>query len=245
RDIGMTKPDGSLMKRSLIFGAKNHLTTTMQLANFRIDQLFVGSIAGNAQLGIYANAVAFSETMFYLPQAIAQVLRPDLIRSKNEDAAKLAAQGLRISFIILGVVGGAIIVLAPYLLEFAFGKEALEGTLMLRILIVGALGIAATKLCSTALSSRNYPFASAIPIGISMVLTVVLDILLIPELGGKGAAIASTSAYLLAGFSVMFVFARTFKVPMSLMIPRASDVRLILEPLKDLRSRLRSRGDRS
>lgn len=238
REIGYARPNLSLMNQAFRFGAKNHLTSTMQLANFRLDQWFVGLIAGNAQLGIYANAVAFAETLFYLPQAVANAQRPDLIRATERDAARQGATGARLAIVVTAIGAVALVVLAPWLMDFFFGKEGAAGAGMLQMLAPGAIGIVLTKVLSITLVSQNRPLATAMPIGVGLVTTIALDLLLIPAHGGFGAAVASTAAYMVAGVLMAAIFLRKFGLPASSLIPRGDDLRILAAPAAGaLRSR--------
>jgi len=232
REIGYSRPNFKLMGQAFRFGAKNHLTATMQLANFRIDQWFVGLLAGNAQLGIYVNAVAFAETLFYLPQAVASALRPDLIRAEESDAGHQAARGARLAMLATAAGAVAMVVLAPVLMRVFFGPEGTAGTRMLQMLAPGAIGIVLTKVLSVAMASQNRPLATVIPIGLGLVATISLDLLLIPGQGGFGAAIASTAAYLIAGGTMAIAFRRVFKMPIGTLLPRRDDLRALVAPVK-------------
>lgn len=237
KEIGYGRPDFRLIRGALSFGAKNHLTTSMQLANFRIDQWFVGVLAGNAQLGIYVNAVAFAETLFYLPQAVASAQRPDLIRAKHEDAAHTAATGARLAAIVSAIGAAALIVFAPLLMNVFFGEEGKDGIPMLQWLAPGAIGIAMTKILSSALSSQNRPLPSAIPILLGLVATVGLDLLLIPDHGGVGAAVASTVAYMVSGVAMIVAFNRVFGTSFKDFLPGRSDARALNDTVRGLRAR--------
>lgn len=243
REIGYGSPDRRLMSRAFRFGAKNHLTATMQLGNFRLDQWFVGLLAGNAQLGIYANAVAFAETLFYLPQAVANAQRPDLIRAGERDAAHQGATGARLAMIVTAGGAAALIVLAPLLMRVFFGEEGVDGTGMLQMLAPGAIGIVLTKVLSTTLVSQNRPLATAMPVAAGLVTTIVLDLLLIPSEGGFGAAIASTAAYMVAGLSMAAIYVRSFGISARALIPRVDDVRTLVAAVTSILRRKTSGGD--
>lgn len=237
KEIGYGRPDFSLMRGAFTLGAKNHLTATMQLANFRIDQWFVGVLAGNAQLGIYVNAVAFAETLFYLPQAVASAQRPDMIRAKHEDAAHQAATGARLAAIVSAIGAIALIVMAPLLMSVFFGEEGEAGTSMLQWLAPGAIGIAMTKILSSALQSQNRPLPTAIPILLGLITTVALDLLLIPGQGGLGAAIASTVAYMVSGVAMIVAFNRVFGTSPKIFVPNRGDARALGSTVRGLKAR--------
>lgn len=238
RAIGFGSWDPRLATRSMKFGLKSHVSSTMQLANFRLDQLFVGGIGGSAELGTYSVAVAWSETLFYMPEVLSQVQRPSLIRASRKNAAADAAFGMRVALIGTAVCAVGVIALAPILVTDIFGPEVSEAVGMLRILALGALGIAVSKVLSIALISQNHPLATAGPIGASLIVTIGLDLLLIPEYGGMGAAVASAISYIFGGLLMARIFLRRFGERPSLLVPRRSDVQALWNPV---RQRLRGR----
>jgi O-antigen/teichoic acid export membrane protein len=65
-----------------------------------------------------------------------------------------------------------------------------------RVLLAGMLLAGASGVASAYLYGRGTPGLNSIVLGIGLVITVVLDVLLIPTHGAMGAAIASTAAYL-------------------------------------------------
>ena len=56
---GFGRPDRALMRRSLTFGTKSHLSHVISLGNWRLDQWFVGGMAGSRELGYYSVAVSW------------------------------------------------------------------------------------------------------------------------------------------------------------------------------------------
>src|SRR5215208_3395499 len=67
---GVPRPDVPLARQMLSFGSRTHLGRVMTMGNYRLDQWFVGAIAGQRELGLYSVAVAWAEALFYLPTAL-------------------------------------------------------------------------------------------------------------------------------------------------------------------------------
>ena len=101
---GFGRPDVALARRSIGFGMKAHGARVLGWGNYRIDQLFVGTIAGSSELGLYSYAVTWAETLFYLPQTLVTVQRPDLVRATRDAAAKLAATVYRVAVLLSAAV---------------------------------------------------------------------------------------------------------------------------------------------
>ena len=100
-------------------------------------------------------------------------------------------------------------VAAPVLSATLFGASFNGSIDDLRILAAGAFGVTAVKLLGDALTAQRRPLLSSVAIGFGCVFTVALDLVLIPRLGGLGAAIASTIAYSAGGIMAATLFLRT------------------------------------
>jgi len=233
----LSRPDSGLARRSLAFGARTHLGRVMTMGNYRLDQWFVGAIAGSRELGLYSVAVAWAEALFYLPTALSMVQRPDLVRASRTDAGAQGARTFRAALLLTVPLAIGLAVLAPVLCVTVFGDEFRGAVDDLRVLAFGAFGIVALKLLGNALNAQGRPMLTNVGIGIAFTATVALDLLLIPSHGGLGAAIASTAAYTAGGIAIVFVFARALDRSPGELIPRGGEVRPLLRQLRGLLAR--------
>jgi len=193
------------------------------LSNYRLDQWILGAVAGARELGVYSVAVAWAESVFYLPTALATVQRPDLVRSERFSAGQEAAAVFRAAVIITVPVVVGLVLAAPFLCVTVFG-EGFRGSIdQLRILAVGALGIVAMRLFGNALTAQRKPMLEAAAIAVAFIVTLGLDIALIPPHGGIGASLASTIAYSAGGLAAAVIFARALGSRAGDLIPRVHD----------------------
>jgi len=235
---GFGRPDLRLAKRCLWFGAKAHAGRVMLLGNYRLDQWILGAVSGSRELGLYSVAVAWAEALWQLPTALSAVQRPDVVRAKAREAARQAATAFRAATAFTIVLAAVFIAAAPILCVWFFG-ESFRGSIGdLRVLVLGAFGVVAVKQLGSVLTGQGKPTLASIAIGISFVVTVILDIALIPPFGGLGAAIASSVAYTVGGIAVAVIFARTLGGGLRELVPRLSDFRLFWNRL---RARLKRR----
>jgi O-antigen/teichoic acid export membrane protein len=209
---GFGRPDRALMRRSLTFGTKSHLSHVISLGNWRLDQWFVGGMAGSRELGYYSVAVSWAEALYILPGALRNVQRPDLVRAARREAGRQAARVFRVCVLVTLPPVLVMLAAAPLLCEVVFGAEFSESVDDLRWLLPGTFGIVALRLLGDALIAQRRPLLVSAATAVALVFTVVLDIVLIPNLGGLGAAIASTVAYTVAGLAVGAVFVRGLDV---------------------------------
>jgi O-antigen/teichoic acid export membrane protein len=230
---GFGRPDFALARRSVRFGARAHVGRVMQLGNYRLDQILIGSIAGARELGLYSVAVAWAEALWFLPTALSAVQRPDLVRARTRmDAARQTARAFRATALVTLVFGAAMVALAPILCTTIFGADFSGSVDDLRVLVTGAFGMVALKLFGNALVARGHPGMQSTAIGAGFAFTVVLDVILIPELGGLGAALASSIAYTAAGIVVIVICLRTLGGRAAELVPRGGDVAWFVDKVR-------------
>jgi O-antigen/teichoic acid export membrane protein len=206
---GFGRPDIALARRSIGFGVKAHGARMLGWGNYRVDQLFVGTIAGSSELGLYSYAVTWAETLFYLPQTLVSVQRPDLVRATREAAARLAATVYRVAVLLSLPLALGLVVLAPFLCTTLVGEDFRGSIDDLRVLVLGTFGVLALQLLGNALTAQGRPLLETAATAVAFAATLVLDIALIPSYGGLGAAIASSLAYTAGGLAAAHLFSRT------------------------------------
>ena len=224
RHVGFGRPDARLARRMFSFGAKSHLSFLMGLANYRADQWFIGAMVGSRELGLYSVATAWAESLFYVPGVIILLQRPDLVRATRAEAAELAARVFRRALFLATAMGVVLFLAAPALCEGVFGRSFHGSVVDLRLLAIGALGVVALQLLTNALIAQRRPLLGAAPSAVGFVLTLGLDIALIPHHGGIGAAVATSAAYTAGGVCAVVLFVRVLKGRAGDLVPRPDDL---------------------
>lgn len=222
---GFGRADWRLSRRMVGFGVKTHAGQIGMVGNYRLDQWLLGSISGAKALGLYSVAVAWSEVLFFLPNALSTVQRPDLVRVGRREASRQAAIGFRAGALLTLVSAVVLIAAAPFLCVTIFGSDFQGSIRDLRILALGAFGIAAIKQLGVALTSQNKPLLETAGILVAFAVTAVTDVLLIPSHADLGASIASTLSYSTGGLAMAALFVRALGGRLSDLVPRGSEVR--------------------
>jgi O-antigen/teichoic acid export membrane protein len=224
RHAGFGRPDAALGRRAASFGAKAHVGRLMEVGNYRGDQWMLGAMVGPRELGLYSIAVAWAEVLFYLPGVLVLVQRPDLVRATPAEAVRRALRVCRVGFVLSGAAAAVMLVIAPLLCVGVFGESFRGSVDDLRVLSLGAVGIVAFELLRNALTAQRKPMLGSAAVGVAFVLTVALDLLLIPRHGGLGAAAATTIAYTCGGIAAGLIFARAMHARLADLAPRLDDL---------------------
>lgn len=224
RHVGFGRPDWALARRSLSFGAQTHLGRFMGVGTYRIDQWFVGAIAGSRELGRYSVAVAWAEVLYYISGVLVMVQRPDLVRATRAEAVRLGATILRVAVILAVPLAIGLILAAPLLCVTVFGPDFTGSIDDLRVLALGVVGIVTLDLLGSALNAQRRPMLATAASGVAFATTIALDVLLIPTHGGLGAAIATAVAYSTGGLAAGIIFTRALGGRLADLVPQRRDV---------------------
>jgi O-antigen/teichoic acid export membrane protein len=173
------RPDLALGRQVASYGLRGQVGGLITLLNLRLDFAVLGAMAGPAVLGAYAVASKYAELLRLPGTALTWVFYPRLAKLEPSEAASVARRMVRPA--LAGVLLAAIPV-------------ALLTAPVMRILYGASFG--ASGIASAYLYGRGTPGLNSLVLGVGLVITVALDLLLIPQFGALGAAIASTTAYL-------------------------------------------------
>ena len=111
-----------------------------------------------------------------------------------------------------------------FFIPFFFGKEFHNSILLLRILLPGVILFCVATVLAAYFAGQNKLNINLGGSLLCLAVIVILDLLLIPSMGMKGAAIASSIGYGLTGvyFTGMYCFSKKTAV-YKLFIPAAKD----------------------
>jgi O-antigen/teichoic acid export membrane protein len=200
--------DKGLFKASLVYGTKAYLGNIAQFLNYRLDSLLVSIFLGVEQVGYYAIAVGMAERLWMIPGAIGTVLLPKVSSTEEGKATSITAFSTKITLYVVAAMALILGLLATWAISLLYGKEYLDAVKPFILLLPGIVSLSVSKVLTSDLAGRGRPEFGAISSVISLVVTIVLDLLLIPRWGIAGAAVASTVSYTLATTIVVISFLR-------------------------------------
>lgn len=217
-------PDPRLGGRILSYGLKSHPGTIMELLNYRADFLIISLFSGPAAVGLYACAVNMAEVVWKLPEAVTVVLLPKASSLPPKAARELTA---KVSRVALGAVAVLFLVLAAFrrpLIVALFGRAFLPSATPFLILVPGFIAFSLWRVLAYGLLAQGFPQTYSLSAGLSFLIMLAGDLILIPRIGIVGAAWASTAAYILATLGMVIVYMRKTGATLAgLALPRRAD----------------------
>jgi O-antigen/teichoic acid export membrane protein len=190
------RPNRELGRQISSYGLRGQVGGLITLLNLRLDFAILGAMAGPAVLGSYAVASKYAELLRLPGTALTWVFYPRLAKLGHSEAAATARRMVRPTLIGILLAAIPVALLTSPVMRLLYGASFGPAVAPARVLLAGMLLAGASGVASAYLYGRGTPGLNSIVLGIGLVITVVLDVLLIPAHGAMGAAIASTAAYL-------------------------------------------------
>jgi len=199
------KWDTSLLKDEFAYGGIVFLAAAFDHLHLRVDQLFIKNMLGIPQLGVYSMAVNLSELMFLIPLSINTALTGRLYNSEEGDSGRMVtARTLKLTLyvcIILSIIGIPLSFAIPWI----YGEGFRGAILPTMILLVGVIFASIARVAAPYFFTSGRPKVHLRVTLLSLLLNCLLNWLLIPLWGIRGAAIASAISYFFYGIYYLSV----------------------------------------
>ncbi len=199
---GWGRPDLPLAREICGYGIRGQVGGMLSLINLRLDVAILGALVGPGTLGVYAVASKYAEMLRLPGLAVTYVLYPRLATRDRADAAKAVAALLPRALVLTALAALPLAAAVP-LLPYVYGHAFASAMLPAYILLFGLVGEGAAGLVSAYLYAVGRPGANSLALGVSVVVTIVLDVTLIPHYHAVGAAAASAVAYLVSSAALV------------------------------------------
>lgn len=179
----------------------------------KIDQVMIKSILGNEQVGIYAVAVKLSEAWYFVPMIITASLSPAIIKAKEISIELFNNRLSKLYFLMFWLSTSIALittVLAYPIIKILFGNQYLAASTTLQIYVWAGIAVSLGVAVGQYILANNLMKITLYNTLLGAGINVVLNIILIPQMGINGAAIATLISYTLST-SGIFIFSKTRK----------------------------------
>lgn len=219
------------------FARMAYVANILQFLSYRLDVFLLGYFRSLRDVGLYALAVALMQLSWLASGAIASVV---FARAAQADevrrvSAERAALFTRIAMVTGGLGAAALVLAAPFVLEWVYGTQFAPSAIPMAILLPGIVAFSATNVMAGYLAGIGRPDLNAVVSGVGVIPTLVLDVLLIPPFGILGAAVATTVSYSVATIAMAWLFKRATGYGLRVtLVPRLADaywLRSVVRPL--------------
>jgi PST family polysaccharide transporter len=172
----------------------------------RIDLIMLEAMSNNREVGIYSAATRLSEIWYFLPAIIISSLSPSIVTSYSNNKYLYYLKLQKLYFLIFWlalIVVLPITLLSEQIVNFVFGKDYLSAGPVLAIHLWASVAVFLGMASSQHLVAEQLQIISFYRTLIGLICNIFLNVLMIPEMGATGAAVATVISYFIATFSLI------------------------------------------
>lgn len=182
----------------------------------RIDQILVGELSNNYQLGLYSVATRFYEIWYMIPGIIISSVYPYFSKLYLDNRDKFYEKLQKI-FSLMALISLCIILftflISPKIIDYLFGVEYRDSYYVLYIQIIGLVFVffgSAQSLWTIPAGKQKYGLFQTF---VGAIFNISANIILIPKYGALGAAIATVITQFIAAYILNYFYAKEiFKI---------------------------------
>ena len=175
----------------------------------RIDQIMIGSMMTEADVGVYSVAVKLSEVWYVIPLAVTQSVMPGIVSARK---AQNGSYEQRLIWLIALLFWSSFLVAilvtftGPALVTILFGHEYRLAGDVLRIHFWAGIFVALGVGISQWYLAENRLHISLYGTIAGALINLLMNLLLIPEFGITGAALSTVGSYFVAAYLPVICF---------------------------------------
>jgi len=200
------RPDLKLLGRMIGYGLKFHISIVAAALMFRADLLIVNHFNGAAVAGVYSVASQVGMMLILLPGVIATLLFPRVTSEQDVRGDTTSRVTRHTVFVMLLIC--LVAVPFSFLLPVFYGPGFADATVQLMILLPGVYLVGIQSVFAQHFNAIGLPPLVPVFWVVTLLIHVALLFLLVPSLGGRGAALASLISYIMI-FVLMFSYFRS------------------------------------
>lgn len=168
----------------------------------RIDQVMIGNMLDNEQLGYFSSAGSFLGVIIFIPAIMIQTLAPILVRYKKESEVLYKTQAQKMMNVTIWLtifVSCVMSALSYVVIRYTYGIEYIEAVPAMQILSFKAVGVALITLGGQLIIIENIHQLAFLRNIMSCVVCVAVNYLFIPQWGIVGSAWATIITVMFTG----------------------------------------------
>ncbi len=208
----LARPTRVAVRQIISYGWRNLVGLGAWWISYKLDQLVLSIAVTSRLLGLYSVAASFGEIIVPVASSAGIVMLARVSGGGRDEVRASLSYAIASCLLVAGVIAGVFFVTAPWLVPLLFGHKFAGCIPSMRILLPGALALATSSVLSGTLRGLGRPLVPAVAEGVGAACTGILLLLLVPSLGIRGAAIASTVSYTVVALCMAALLRREMRL---------------------------------
>jgi O-antigen/teichoic acid export membrane protein len=181
----------------------------LTMVYLKIDQVMLGSMAGNEELGFYSAAVRLTEAWYFIPLGICSSVFPAIVAARAADE-QLFYERMQKLYNLMALISYGIAIpvmlFSNRIVELLFHSAYAKTGPLLALLIWTGLFTSLGAARNVFMVSQNWLRINLATTLLGCLMNIALNYYLIPVYGAMGAIIASLISYWFAIHGTCFIF---------------------------------------
>ena len=205
--IKVNKNTITVTKDLFYFSTLIYLGSIAVVLDSNIDIFFINHFLMKEDVAIYNYAIKIAFLLLIVGYSISKVTYPLMTRAFSSGAHKkiksLYSKSLNLSFLVVSFLALAIIFNINFLVSLMLPPIYFTMRDALVILFIGMVIFATINSIGCIFTAKGKLFQGSLLIWLSLIINIELNIILIPKYGMVGAAIATTSSFILRAVFIL------------------------------------------
>lgn len=206
-------PEFGRVREMVRYGVHVHFGVMLTEMEYRADVFILLYFLSPTEVGIYSIGVAVAQILWFVSNAINTVLFPYLSHGADEDRAQFTSTVTKYTFYTNVIAGLGLAVVGLPLVLILYGAEYTESYYLFLAIIPGLMADSIARSLSTWLKGGGRPIVLSKVSMSTLILNIGLNIILIPQIGLYGAAMASVISYAVRALILTGLFCRISGIP--------------------------------
>ena len=171
----------------------------------KMDQIMLLHYLNSRSVGIYGIAVRLTQVWSFFPGMIVESLFPAIINARKKNFNIYAKRFKILSLATVGltvIITTPLYIFAPVVVKLIFGSAYIESTPILHIYLWISVAITMVVLVHHYLVAENLGKIFLYISTIGAITNIILNLILIPKFGTKGAAFSTLTSYFMVVLSI-------------------------------------------
>lgn len=228
-----------LFRKSIGYGIKPYLALIILSLNYKSDIFLVKYFLTNTDVGYYSLAVSIANILWHIPTSVGMITYARVAFLSPEQANELTSKACRNTLSASFIVGIALLCACRFFIPLVYGQVYAPSVSALTILLPGVLAMTIFTTLHGDLAGRGRPDITIYVFSGALLANIVLNVILIPEMGIEGAALASTMSYATGSVVLAYIFSQLTNTRLrKLILPQRCDIQDYRMVFARLRSKI-------
>jgi O-antigen/teichoic acid export membrane protein len=203
------------------------------MLNYRIMILLLTRFGTLTEVGLYAQAIAIAELIWEVPTVLGSLVLSRGVNAKDETLFSRKVLLLaRLAFVAALGLSITIGFAAKYLFPILYGSRFEQSADICILLLPGIVAFIIFKVLNIDLAGRGKPWTAMVVMVPVLLLNITLGWMLIVQYGVIGAAIASSTCYVIATIGYIILYNRVTGLSMrDILLPQPGDLATVRRAL--------------